>query len=133
MKAVRFAYWFGAAADAFWAVALLVPTVYGRMTGIEQFAPDSTVRSIMAVGGVLMACWTILLLWAVKEPIGRRFIILLTALVVFGMLVIQLAGYVRRDPPSVWIVLKTVALLGSMITSFVLAKRLDVWTVGKGT
>ena len=39
----------------------------------------------MGIEGTLMACWTILLIWALRKHIQRRFVILLTALVVLGM------------------------------------------------
>ena len=34
---------------------------------------------IMAIGGTLMTGWTLLLVWALQDPIGRRAVILLTA------------------------------------------------------
>ena len=49
------------------------------MSGNPHFTPDSQTRLIMGIGGSLLTGWTFLLLWAVREPIERRAVILLTA------------------------------------------------------
>jgi len=86
---IRLAYWLGMAADALWAVALLVPEVFGLLTGEPGFEADLQLRRIMAVGGMLMTGWTLLLVWAVRAPIERRVVILLTAFpVVFGLFIV---------------------------------------------
>ncbi len=71
-----------------------------------------------------MAGWTLLLLWAVRAPIERRAVILLTAFpVVFGMFVVALVGFLDGNSSNVWILVKSVILLVSMSASYVLAGR----------
>lgn len=69
-----------------------------------------------------MTGWTILLFWAVRDPIERRFVILVTAFpVVFGFLIIALMQVLLGNTVQVWIVIKTAVLFMSMIGSYVLA------------
>ena len=121
---IRIAYWLGIAADALWAVALLVPQVFGNLIGNTDFSPDLQLRLMMGIGGTLMAGWTFLLLWAVREPIERRFVILLTAFpVVFGLFVVALIGFLAGNTFEIWILIKNTVLFISMITSYILASR----------
>ena len=69
---IKIPYWLGAAADALWAVALLFPPVFGTLTGVDEFSPNWQMQSVMAIGGIVIAGWTVLLLWAVRRPIERR-------------------------------------------------------------
>lgn len=125
MILIKIAYWLGIAADALWAVALFYPPLFGSLTGTPGFDPDMQVRLIMAIGGILMTGWTILLLWAVRRPIDRRFVILLTAYpVVFGMFIVSLLGYLDGRTSNLWILAKTVVLMTSMTTSYILSGRI---------
>ncbi len=64
LRVIRVPYWMGIAADTLWAVALFVPSVFGMLVGIPNFAPDLQFKLTMTVGGTLMTGWTFLLLWA---------------------------------------------------------------------
>ncbi len=120
--AMIFPYWLGMAADALWAVALFVPQVFGALTGNPDFDPDLDFRLTMAIGGILMSGWTILLFWAVRDPIERRFVILLTAFpVVFGLSTIALIQVLQGNTFQIWILIKTAVLFVSMIASYFLA------------
>jgi hypothetical protein len=126
MFLIKSAYWLGIAADALWAVALFIPSVFGILTGNPDFNPDIPTRLIMGIGGSLLTGWTILLLWALRKPIERRFVILLTAFpVVFGMFVVTLIGILGGGSSNTWILVKTIVLMISMITSFLLARKMD--------
>ena len=115
-------YWLGVGADALWAIALFVPRVFGSLTGISDFEPDRDFRLTMAIGGVLMTGWTVLLLWAVRDPIERRFVILLTAFpVVSGFFAIALIQVLHGNTFQIWILIKTTVLFLSMIGSYFLA------------
>ena len=123
--AIILPYGLGIVADTLWAVALFVPRIFGLLTGIPDFDPDEDFRLTMAIGGVLMSGWTILLIWAVRDPIERRFVILLTAFpVVFGLFVISLITVLQGNAYQVWILIKTAVLFVSMIGSFLLARTL---------
>lgn len=123
---IKVAYWLGIAADALWAVALLFPPVFAILTGNPDFDPDLQVRLIMGIGGSLMTGWTLLLLWAVRQPIDRRVVILLTAFpVVFGMFIVTLIGYLNGNTSTLWVLVKTMILMISMVTSYLLAGKMD--------
>ena len=96
MFLIKFPYWLGIGADVLWAFALLFPSIFGILTGNPDFNPDLQIRLIMGIGGCLMTGWTFLLLWAVRSPIERRVVILLTAFpVVFGLIIISLIGFLK--------------------------------------
>jgi hypothetical protein len=86
------AYRIGAAADGATLVPLLVPKAAAAMLGISRFAPGPDYRYATAVGTALMAGWTALLLWADREPLQRRGILLLTVCPVL-MGLIAAGGY----------------------------------------
>jgi hypothetical protein len=123
---IKVAYWLGIGADALWAVALLFPPVFAILIGNPDFDPDLQVRLIMGIGGSLMTGWTLLLLWAVRQPIDRRVVILLTAFpVVFGMFIVTLIGYLNGNTSTLWVLAKTMILMISMVTSYLLAGKMD--------
>jgi hypothetical protein len=125
MVLIKTPYWLGIAADALWAVALFYPPLFGSLTGTPDFDPDMQVRLIMGIGGTVMAGWTLLLLWAVRRPIERRFVILLTAYpVVLGMFIVSLLGYLDGRTSNLWILAKTVVLMASMTTSYILSGKI---------
>jgi len=123
---IKIPYWLGIGADALWATGLLFPPVFRILTSNPEFNPELQTRLIMGMGGSLMAGWTLLLLWAVREPIGRRVVILLTAFpVVFGMSIISLIPILRGDSSNIWILVKTIILMVSMLVSYTLAGKMD--------
>ncbi|MFC2000906.1 hypothetical protein ACFLUZ_00165 [Chloroflexota bacterium] len=120
------AYWLGVGADALWAVGLLFPQIFGILMGNPDFNPDLQTRTIMGIGGTLMTGWIFLLLWAVREPIERRVVILLTAFpVVFGLFIVTLIGVLAGNTFTIWILIKTIILFISMVTSYILAGKVD--------
>ena len=123
---IRIAYWLGIVADTLWLIALFVPSLYGALTGTPDFNPDTEVRSIMAIGGTLMLAWTLLLLWAVRKPIERRGVILLTAFpIVFGLTLLSLIQVLEGNTFEIWILIKGTILIVSMVTSYVLAGKIE--------
>jgi hypothetical protein len=124
MFLIKAAYWLGIGADALWAVALLFPGIFGILTGSPDFNPDLQIRLIMGIGGSLMTGWTFLLLWAVRQPVERRMVILLTAFpVVFGMFIVALIGILNGNTSNIWLLVKTTILFISMVTSYILAGK----------
>ena len=122
---IKTPYWLGIFADALWVAGLFSPVVFSILTGTPDFDPDLQIRLIMGMGGSLMAGWTLLLLWAVQQPVERRFVILLTAFpVVFGMFVDTLIGFLNGNTTNLWLIFKTVVLMVSMVTSFFLAQKM---------
>ena len=126
MFLIKIAYLLGIAADTLWAVALLFPPVFGVLTGRPDFHPDLLLREVMGIGGTLMTGWTILLLWAVRKPIERRVVILITAFpVVFGLSIVALIGFLNGNTANIWILIKCSILFISMVTSYILAYRVE--------
>ena len=123
---IKIAYWLGIGADAFWAVVLLFPKLFGILFGIPDYNPDLQTRLILGIGGTLMTGWTILLLWAVRKPIERRTVILLTAFpVVFGLFIVALIGYLDGNSSNIWILVKNSILFVSMVLSYILASNMN--------
>ena len=122
---IKLAYWLGIGADALWAVGLLSPGVFGVLTGRPEFNPDFQTRIVMGMAGSLMTGWTLLLLWAVRKPIERRVVILLTAFpVVLGLCIISLIEVLHGNTFLLWASVKSTVLIVSMTTSYVLAGKL---------
>lgn len=121
MFLIKFPYWLGIAADALWSIALLFPPVFAALTGADGFSPGWQMQSVMAIGGILMAGWTVLLLWAVQRPIERRFVILLTALVVAALFSLALVNILKGKTSEYWILIKCLVLFVAMLNSFSLA------------
>jgi hypothetical protein len=128
---IKIAYWMGIIADAIWAIALFFPRIFGILTGTPDFNPNLQIRLIMSIGGILMAGWTILLIWAVRKPIERRFIILLTAFLVAGLFIVALIGFLEGNSRNIWILIKNSILVIFMVTSFVLAKKQETIRIVK--
>jgi hypothetical protein len=125
MFLIKVAYWLGIGADALWAVGLLFPQIFGILTGEPDFNPDLQLRLSMGIGGTLMTGWTFLLLWAVRKPIERRVVILLTAFpVVFGLFIVALIGVLEGNTFEIWILIKTSILFVSTVTSYILADKM---------
>ena len=126
MILIKSAYWLGIVADAVWAVGLLFPSVFGILTGNPDFNPDLQVRLIMGIGGSLMTGWTFLLLWAVRKPVERRAVILLTAFpVLSGLFVVTLIGFLNGNTSNIWILIKSSILFIAMVTSYFFSGRMD--------
>ena len=129
MFLIRMPYWLGIGADALWAVALLFPPLFFTLTGTPDFNPDLQVKLIMGVGGSLMTGWTLLLIWALRRPIERRVVILLTAFpVASGMFVVAFVGFAAGSAANAWIMAKALVLVVTMVTSYVLAGRIAAQT-----
>jgi hypothetical protein len=123
MLLIKLPYWLGIVADALWAVILLFPSVFALVMGRADFVPDLQFRLVMAIGGILMAGWTILLIWAVQSPIERRFVILLTAILVCGFFVVALVGLLAGTQFNIWILAKTAILFITMVISYFLSGK----------
>ncbi len=86
VRLLRLAYWIGAVVDAVMVVPLLAPRVAGAMLGIDGFAPQADYRYAAGLCAALMAGWTALLIWADRDPVARRGVLLLTVCpVVLGL------------------------------------------------
>ena len=122
---IKLAYWLGIVADAFWAIGMFFPQVFSILTGRADFEIDFQTRIIMGLAGSLLTGWTFLLLWAVQKPIERRVVILFTAFpVVFGITIVTLIGVLEGNTSTIWILVKNIILIISMVTSYILAEKM---------
>jgi hypothetical protein len=103
---LRIAFALGAITDALALVPMLSPTMAQLMWGTDQ--PSGSYFFAMGYGASLMFGWTILLLWAYWRPLERRFVALLTLVVIAGLVateivaVLQGAASARRMIPT-WV------------------------------
>lgn len=123
MLLIKLPYWLGIGADTLWAVGLLFPQVYGALTGKAEFNPDFQTMQILRIAGILMTGWTFILIWGVRKPVERRFIILLTAFVVIGISMVAFNDLLNGNTFFIWILIKSSLLIVTMITSYVLAGK----------
>lgn len=82
VKWLRIAYLVGIITDALALIPMLCSPVAKLVWGFDEL--NGGYLFAMGCGSSLMAGWTVLLIWAYKEPLERRFIALLTILVVVG-------------------------------------------------
>ncbi len=129
---IKLPYWLGIIADGFWAVALFFPPLYGIITGNNDFNPDFQLRIVMGIAGVLMSGWTILLIWAVKKPVERRGVILITTFPVSGLFIIILLTVINGNLSNILFLIKTFILFISMIISYILAGKVENNRTEKG-
>ncbi len=120
---IKIGYWLGIGADALWAAILASPYLYGLVTGTPDFNPDFQTRQIMLIAAMLMSGWTVLLIWGVRNPIERRFIILLTAIVVLSLFLVAVNGYLSGNKVLLWILIKSPLLFISMTISYLLSGK----------
>lgn len=74
---LRISFWVGAIADGIATYRMLFP----------QFATGAEYRYALGMGASLMLGWTILLIWADRQPLERKGVLLITAFpVVLGLL-----------------------------------------------
>ena len=94
-RLLRIAFVVGAATDALAVMPMLSPALarflwgFANQSGPYQFA--------MGYGASLMLGWTGLLAWAYRKPIERRFIAVLTMLVICGLAVTELIAVLSGD------------------------------------
>ena len=98
-----------AAAKIFWG--------FDNFTGIYYFA--------MGTGASLMLAWTLLLLWAYRKPVERRYIALFTVIIVLGVVITEIVsidlGYIQAGKLLVSLILQPV-LLALFSCSFIISR-----------
>jgi hypothetical protein len=88
----------------------------------------------MLIGGSLMTGWTFLLIWALKKPLARRGVLLLTAFpVIFGLFITTVNGISNGNSILYWVLVKLVVLITAMVGSYLLAGKLANLAKAKST
>ena len=81
---LRLSFWAGAILDLGAGLMMVFPGVFAFMNHPSVFRPGLDYRFAMGMGAPLMFAWTAVLLWADRNPMGRKGILPITLLVVAG-------------------------------------------------
>ncbi|MBI5015056.1 MAG: hypothetical protein HZB55_06140 [Deltaproteobacteria bacterium] len=89
-RLLRAAFLAGAVTDVAALGPMLVPSLGAHVWGIH--GSSGNYRFAMGYGAALMLGWAALLLWACRRPVERRGVAALTSLVIFGLVLIEMAA-----------------------------------------
>ena len=112
---LRIAFLAGAVTDALALVPLLSPMMARVLWGFD--APPGPYRFAMGYAASLMAAWTLLLLWACQRPIERAFVAALTAFVIWGLVLTEVAAIMSGTLP-LWRMAPTWVLQAALLAAF---------------
>lgn len=87
---LKTAFLVGAVTDALALVPMLLPPMAKVMWGLDT--TSGATRFSMGYGASLMFGWTLLLAWASRKPMERRSVAALTVVVVWGLVLTEVAG-----------------------------------------
>jgi hypothetical protein len=83
---LRISYWTGAIIDALACIPLLHSGTWAALNHVPDFHASVEFRYAQAFAAVFMAGWTVLLLWADRNPLERRGVLVITTFpVVIGL------------------------------------------------
>ncbi len=120
---LRISYWVGAVADGLSALAMIFPALGRGMFGLTDFAPGPDYDFAMGLGAALMLGWTALLLWADRDPLARKDILLLTVFpVILGIVAAEVRVVASGFIAVGWMVPLWV-MQGALIILFVFSYR----------
>ena len=89
---LRVSYWAGAILDLIAFLIMLFPALFALNNGLTNFNPGIDFRYAMGMGAPLMLGWTVLLLWADRQSMERKGILLITLLVVLSEMATEIFG-----------------------------------------
>ena len=88
---IRFTYWYGAILDLLVFLDMIISIIFEFSVTMTNISTDVSYKYQTGTGAFLMLGWTILLIWADRNPIERKDVLLLTAIpVVVGIMVINI-------------------------------------------
>jgi hypothetical protein len=121
---LRVSFIIGAVVDAAALVPMLIPWAAKIFWGFEDFS--GMYYFAMGMGASLMLAWTILLLWAYRKPLERRYIALFTVIILIGMIIMETVsvnnGYIQFSKIVGSLVLQTVWLVLFSYSFFISSK-----------
>jgi len=88
IKWLKIAFLAGIITDALALVPMLYPPMAKLIWGFDKFSDNYFFA--MRYGASLMTGWTLVLIWAYKKPLERRFIAVLTIIVIIGLVVTEI-------------------------------------------
>jgi hypothetical protein len=69
---------------------MLIPPVARLLWGFDEL--DGAYRFAIGYGASLMLGWTVLLLWAYRDPLERAFVAVLTVIVIYGLVATEIVA-----------------------------------------
>lgn len=127
-RMLRRAFLAGAITDALALIPMLSSSMSNLMWGFSDVS--EAYRFAMGYGASLMLGWTVLLLWAYRRPMERRFIAPLTVLVIYGLVATEVSA-VASGHLAAWRMVPTwflQALLLALFSSAYHYPRVKRWT-----
>ncbi len=116
----------GVIIDGLSLIPMLVPWAAGIIWGFDSFT--GIYYFVMGMGASLMLAWTILLYWAYRKPLERRYIALFTIIILVGIVVTEIVS-LKQDYIQLSKVLGTLimqaALLALYSYSFIISGRIQ--------
>ena len=123
---LKIAFLSGIITDALALVPMLYPPMAKFMWGFEKFSGNYYFA--MGYGASLMAGWTLLLIWAYRKPLERRFIAFLTIIVIIGLIAAEIFAIangsinLNKMIPT-WIL--QIVLLGLFSFSYIITRKIS--------
>jgi hypothetical protein len=121
---LKVSFMIGAVIDAIALIPMLIPGAAKLFWGFEDFS--GMYYFAMGMGASLMLAWTLLLLWAYRKPVERRYIALFTDIIVLGIATVEIgsfsAGNIQFNKIVVSLV-SQVVLLGLFSYSFIVSGK----------
>jgi len=114
-RLLRMAFLAGAITDGLALLPMLSPPLAEVLWGFRD--PTGSYRFAMGYGASLMLGWTVLLLWAYRSPIERRFVAALTVLVIYGLIATEVVAVLSGALP-VWRMVPTWCLQVVLLALF---------------
>lgn len=125
LKIIKFSYSFGAILDGIWAVLLAYPPLYKIVTNNKNLIIGNEMQGIFYIAASLMLGWTILLCWGYKDPIGRRFLLLITAVpAVLGIFIGTVVSFINGHSFAIIFVIKTFLIMILFILTYIKANKI---------
>jgi hypothetical protein len=115
---LRRAFLVGAITDGLALIPMLIPPAARLLWGFSD--PTVAYQFAMGYGASLMLGWTVLLLWAYQRPVERRFVAVLTVLVIYGLVVTEIAA-VWSGHLEAWRMIPTWCLQAVLLSLFATA------------
>jgi hypothetical protein len=85
---LKLAFAAGAVIDGLMVIPMTIPWAAKLMWGYEDFT--GMYYAAMGMGASLMLAWTILLVWACRRPLERRYVALFTMIIVVGFVLSEI-------------------------------------------
>jgi hypothetical protein len=91
---LKFSFLLGAIADGVVAIFMFAQAFFAYESPLKKYTPEIPFRYVMGLAGSLMTGWTILLLWAYREPFNRKFVLIITNVVIIGLMSFGIFAYI---------------------------------------